>query len=420
MGFLKKKTTVGGSVQSALPVSDEILPCLDIEESNISATLFQVNQQTLRLIGYGQVNFEQNICLHTPDTDFNKLSQACFQALKAAKSDWDISLNQLAISLSGSFAKEVTYKNQYRRLNSKQAFSPAEWQQILTSNQTESLQQVLTDFEFEDTKFSQPLELLNSSLVKCSLDGYPVDSPLGRQANFASLQLYNVFLVQSYSKLMQRVAESLRLRLLALAYKPFALARAITGDVRHPDMEAVVVHVDNDCSHVILISGGVLVRSQRFELGASVFDNALKRNLVLRRLTINNLKNSQGDFSFANLEAEQVEEAVKILSHTNSVWLLALITALKSFDVPALPGNIYLTGRGANYSIIVKGLRNPVLSRKLTFKDPVNISHLRLSDVAGVETSLMDLEDHRVMVSAGLAKLTSNLLQKPKQRQAIS
>ena len=409
MSFLKRKN----KPLNRSSTQTELIACLDIEETVVSVALISPTAAGLSLVGYGQAFVDQEICLHQAQPTANVLSNACYQALKAAKGQLTTPLKDLAISVSGAFIQEITHKSQFRRPNANKVFNEAERHQLVTRNQTEAMQQAWAAFSFENSGFQAQLELLNSSLIGFALDGHPVLNPLGQTASFVGLQLYNVFLSKPYSLVYSEIANKLNLNLVSLAYKPFALSRTFLGNTYRPDLEAILIHVEHDFSHVILIRNGLLVRSYRFELGSASFDKALRRNLVLRRLTIDSLKDGQGNFDFSALEATDQQQATKILNHTNSVWQLSLITALKQLQAPKLPSNIYLTGRGANYGVLRRGLGKMVSNRSLNFKAKPTISTLKLAQLEGITTTLSSLNDNHLMVLIGLGNLTLELLQRP-------
>ena len=415
MRLFKQKKTAKTASTSA---SESVIACLDIEESKVSAALFKPVGSKLRLIGYGQSFVDHNICLHQSEVEVEPLSNAAYQALKDAKGVLEISLKNLAISVSGSFVQEVTYKSKYRRPVPNNPFSPQEWQQVVLLNQTDSLQQAWSTMEFENFEFQTDLELLNSSLVGFALDGQPVLNPLGQPASFIGLQLYNVFLAKTHSRFCQVVADKLGLNLVALAYKPFALARMVLGQSYKSDLDLILIHIETHFTHVLFIRNGTLVSSQRFELGSAIFDNALKRNLDINRFTVDGLKNPQGDFSFSSLEPKLQQEAVKILNHTNSVWLLSLMMVLKNSNLAVLPSNICLTGSGANYNIISRGLQKSGLQKSVSFKGKLNVKTLNVAEIEGIESGLTDINENHLMVLVGLGSLTNDLIHRQVQAKS--
>ena len=179
-----------------------------------------------------------------------------------------------------------------------------------------------------------------------------VANPVGRPAGKVAVGLHNVFIPDNWLAVAQKIATNLNLNLIALAHKPFALARGLTGsDVT----DALLINVEDDLTDVGLLRSGVLVCSGGFNLGWRTFDKALSRNCDLSQAAIDGLKDDGGDFSLDNLEPNQRPAAERALNHAAYVWLQGLSLILEDFGAGKLPSRIFFAGSGAGLTVPAAG-----------------------------------------------------------------
>ena len=388
----------------------DIIACLDLEETQVRAALIERQGDALKIVGLAKVPVSADLRLSGLDINRSALQNHCFQALKMAKGGLDINLRDFVLGVSGDFIKGVTHKIQLRRAYPHTPFSQRELDQLIARNQAEALKMAEAEIQAENPGQNPKLQLLNSSLIGFVLDGRPHPQPLGRQANFAGIQLYNVFVPDFWQDIGRQMAEELNLELVALAYKPFALMRGFLGNVFKPDLEALLIQIEDQATYVIVVKNGTLIRTKHFGLGDHIFNQALSRNLDLNYAAAANLRDASGEFDFSRLTPAQQEKAKKVFNHTTAVWLQGLTLTLKDFKLAVLPAKIYLTGQAANLKALAKSLQQPTLLKVLPFKDKLQIEVLGLSRMSQIESQVLVDNEVGVTTLAGLGRLASDVL----------
>ena len=405
MRFLKRKPT-----KSRPTNSSKVIACLDLQARQIQATIIERKTDKLSIIGFAQVAPTSDLRLETDEINQTALENYCFLALKTAKADLNLDLSNFVLGVSSDFIRGVTHKIQLRRAYPQTPFNQKELDQLIIRNQAEAIKIAEAENQAESPKHNFQMRLLNSSLIGFALDGKPHLQPLGQTANFAGIQLYNVFVPDFWQPLAQKLGEKLNLELIALAYKPFALIRGFLGNVFKPDLEALLIEVEQQMTHVMLIRNGALIRTKHFALGSQIFDKALSRNLNIDPLTTAHLSDHLGEYNFSQLSKQQQIEARKILNHTTAVWLQALTLVLKDFKVNVLPARIYLTGQVVNLKGIIRSLQQPTLLKILPFKEKLQVEILGLDRMSQIEARIPLINQVSMTALAGLACLAVDVL----------
>ena len=304
---------------------------LDINAESVSAALIRLGMDNLEIVSKAEAFLPQGVGLNDFSDNQAAFQNSCQQALKAAREGFTTDLRSIVIGLSGDLIRGITQTIEVNRPDPHSPLSEKEMDNLLLNNQTQALKQAVAGLRLENHNQDFDLRLLNSSLISFAVDDHVVDNPLNYRAAKISIQLYNVFVPSAWLIAGQKIAEHLGLNLIALAYKPFALARSLTGNQTNSDLNALLINVEDQITDVGLIQNGILAYSGNFGIGSWAFDRALIRNLKFDQADVAGLKNEQGNFNLSQLPEKRRAEAEKILSHTAYVWLQGLNSDFKGF-----------------------------------------------------------------------------------------
>ena len=387
-----------------------IIAGLDIYDSYVKAALIAIELNRLKILSQADFPLIRSVPSGDLSVNLGAFQNTCRQALNQAQTGVNGRAQAVVIGLSGDLIRGVTQTTSIERPNPRLPLSEQELDRLLLSNQMEALQVANTEIQREYRTDETKLQLLNSSLISVQTDGHKVLNPLNQQAITISLEVYSVFIPQKWLEAGQQIAEDLNLNLIALAYKPFALARGllVSGKKKHA-LDALIIDIGEKASDLAIIQGGVLSHSRHFPVGLQNFMLALKRHLSLDASDLAALQTAAGDIDLARLDKEQRPRAQKILALTVLVWLQGLSLRLKDLKLEQLPAKIYLSGPGAGLSCIKESLLKSHWAKLVSLAGPAEVEILDFEAVLGIESTLKT-EPNFLATLVGLGCLASDIL----------
>ena len=394
-------------VQAIQPELDPTILALDIDSFACRAALIRLQPQNFEILSYTKIDLD----IQTFKVDnLTNLLVACEQALGVVKQNQALAVKSLIIGFSDDLTVTSAYKIQIRRPSPQLPFSEKEFDQLVSQNQIEALDQAMIQLKNQNPHLEMKLQLLNSSLINLTVDGQQTVNPIGHSVNWATIELYNVFVPKIWSEISRQISQKLNLKLTALAHKPFALVRGFLGDEVRPNLNALVINIETQLTDVTVILNGILMASKSFGLGYQIFGRALSRNFDNSASANETSPRSQtATFNPAQLTASQQKQAAGIINHTVAVWLQGLGLILNDFKIPVLPSKIYLTGQGANWQVFKTSLLKLNKMKTLTFNQPIQIEILTLNQMSGAEKNPGLKEDFLLTTLAGLGRLAHDL-----------
>ena len=392
-------------------VGEYVIAALDIRTTLVKAAICNLKPNGIEILSQADVVLTKGSNLSDLQTDFVSFQNSCQQALKLAQQASGLKFDSVVIGFSGDFIKAISQTSQLERVDASIPLEEKELDRLLLNNQAAALKQAKNQLK-EEKHQDIELNLLNSALVSLIVDGQPVDNPLSMRASRLDLVLYNIFIPQKWQAAAQKCADSLNLKLIALTYRPFALAQGLLGDRQHnTQVSALMIHLDDQATDIGVIKEGVLTHSQHFGLGYHIFDQALSRNLDLDHVSLGSLKTPLGDYDFARLNEKQQIQAQKSLRHTAAVWQQALVMSLVDLELGNLPAHIYLSGPGAALSVVQRSLLQPTWQNMLPFEGEFELEILDLQKMHKIQSQLQDANELHLTTLAGLARMASNVLE---------
>ena len=410
MRFSQPKHRLYFSQSDTGTASGLVIAGLDICDSHVRAALISIGLGRFEILSQADVALGRGSTVGDLSSDLAAYQSACRQALRLVSQQHAGSdPASIVIGLSGELIRGVTQSTQIERPNPRLPLAEAELDRLLLDNQAAALQAANADIEREHRATEIDLQLLNSSLISVQADGHRVSNPLNYQAMTVAFEVYNVFIPHKWLQAGQKIAEHLSLNLIAMAYKPFALARGLLAAGRKELDEALIIDIGEQLTDLAIISGGVLSHSRHFPLGLQNFERSLGRHLMLDRSDLLALQTPAGDFNLAGLESEQRPRAARALAQASLIWLQSLSLSLKDLKLKSLPAKIYLGGPGGGLECIWESLAKPNWAQLVSLAEPAEILSLDLQAMPAVESAL-EVESRLLATLAGLGCLASDIL----------
>ena len=391
-------------------IDSDVIVCLDIDTREIRVTLIALSRP-LMIVG-----FSRQLLNTSAETNYwhnlEGFEKAIKQTIDKSKLGQQLNLKYLVIGLSGHLIQSVTHLSRMRRFDEATPLDRKEISRLLAQNQTESLDIAIEEVRLNHQTQTAELQLLNSSLVNFNLDGTSLSDPLGKIGVSIGVTLYNVFIPTKWAQAIEQLAGRLDLDLISVAYKPFALAKGFLGNPQSLDVEALIIHVEALQTYVIIVSQGVLVKTEVFPIGSEHFNLSLCRNLKFDHKKVASLKDIDGDFSFSKLNNQTQNQALKIINHTTAVWLRGLFLSLKDMNLANLPELIYLSGKAAEYKIIKENLQRVDFNKIFEGAKQPNFENLTVDHLSKVVINLNKrLPISTLNIGIGLGQLAYDILE---------
>ncbi|MCY4088587.1 MAG: hypothetical protein OXF49_00410 [Candidatus Saccharibacteria bacterium] len=383
MRFLSKSS--GSSKSNVIQkTSLKMVACFDIDLDVIKVSLTVLKKE----------NFEIIKCIQRPvkfqSSDeyllkANDLIKACQKALSQATKGLSAKLSGFSLALGGGFIQAITQRDKIRRSNPQVALDVDELKQFMQNNQVAAQQKALTKMEFNQQIHNVDLVALDRSLIGFTLDSQLYPKLIGQSANFVSLGFYHSFIDQRYRQLVQDLKVALKLPIIKLASKPFAVGQ---GWLRLQKAQAtkdsgLILHMEADTTYVTIVHGGILFASQMFNIGWWHFQAALNRDLEEGNQSIDiTLMDDNNAFDLSQLSKSQRQAVLKSINQTLKVWLKALALVLEDLNLTFLPHQIYLTGYLSNFDLASQTLTKLNWFDLGVFKDKPTVQTLNFNQLS--------------------------------------
>ena len=387
-----------------------IVAGFDVGASQVQAALISIEVSRSRILSQASAQLPQASAGGDLASAPAAFQAACREALRLARRPEIPQPRSMVLGISSDMIKGVTQLLRVERPNPRLPLVEAELDKLLLQNQAEALAAANASIGLEHQAEKVEFQLLNSSLVSVQVDGRRLANPLNYQARSVSLEVYNAFVPRDWLEAGQQIAEHLNLSLIALAYRPFALAKGFLAGQPQPDLKALIINVGEHLTDLAIIEEGVLRYSQHFPLGSEHFDRCLQRRLGLDRSDLAALRAPGGDFELAELGEERQARAAKALSLAALVWLQGISLSLKDLKLGSLPAKIYLSGSGAGLSCISESLSKPNWAELVALDGPAEINRLGTGAMPSVSSELEGAEAGTLATLAGLGCLAGDIL----------
>ena len=254
-----------------------------------------------------------------------------------------------------------------------------------------------------------PVRLVNSALVSLEIDGYPVTNPIGFQGKDVVIQLYTAFAPMIHIGALEKTATELDLDLIAVAAEPFAVSRAVIGDIPNQSLSAVLMDVGGGTTDIAVVNDGGVQGTKMFGIGGRAFTRAIERDLGVDFDQAEALKVGLSSSRVPTQKRPDIERA---LEKTADVWISGIELALAEFDkLDHLPHRLFLCGGGSSLDMLMSRLEEASWYKSLPFTRKPSVHHIRPEQVVGIKDITGKVNDHTFITAMGLLRVGMDTLQ---------
>jgi len=400
--------------RSNMPVkgakSDQHIVALDIGTEYVKALIGKVQPDGgIEIVGMGRQHQALTDMQAGAIADIAGVVENCDKALNKAEQEAGVSVRQAIIGIAGELVKGTTTTVRVSRKDSAKQLDIQEMEKIIRLVQDRAEVRARQELTWELGGKEVPVRLVNSALVSLEIDGYPVTNPIGFQGKDVVVQLYTAFAPMIHIGALEKTASELDLDLIAVAAEPFAVSRAVIGDIPNQSLSAVLMDVGGGTTDIAVVNDGGVQGTKMFGIGGRAFTRAVERDLGVDFDQAEALKVG---LSSSRVPTQKRPDIEKALEKTADVWISGIELALAEFDkLDHLPHRLFLCGGGSSLDMLMSRLEEASWYKSLPFTRKPSVHHIRPEQVVGIKDVTGKVNDHTFITAMGLLRVGLDTLQ---------
>jgi cell division protein FtsA len=400
--------------RSNMPVkgakSDKHIVALDIGTEYVKALIGKVQPDGgIEIVGMGRQHQALTDMQAGAIADIAGVVENCDKALNKAEQEAGVSVRQAIIGIAGELVKGTTTTVRVSRKDSAKQLDIQEMEKIIRLVQDRAEVRARQELTWELGGKEVPVRLVNSALVSLEIDGYPVTNPIGFQGKDVVVQLYTAFAPMIHIGALEKTASELDLDLIAVAAEPFAVSRAVIGDIPNQSLSAVLMDVGGGTTDIAVVNDGGVQGTKMFGIGGRAFTRAVERDLGVDFDQAEALKVG---LSSSRVPTQKRPDIEKALEKTADVWISGIELALAEFDkLDHLPHRLFLCGGGSSLDMLMSRLEEASWYKSLPFTRKPSVHHIRPEQVVGIKDVTGKVNDHTFITAMGLLRVGLDTLQ---------
>jgi cell division protein FtsA len=384
---------------------DKLAACtaLDVGTEFAKALVFEITEDGTAIVrGVGRKRQGLTHMQSGTVADITAVVDNCQVALQEAEEMAGFRSRQVIIGIAGELVKGFTTSVSQERKKPDQQLTARELDSLIETVQKDALREAERTVTWETGLPNVDIRLVHAAVTGASIDGYAVTNPVGFHGRHVRISVFNAFAPLIHLGALQTVASMLDLELVAIVAEPYAVAQCMDDDQVH-QAGALFVDVGGGTTDVALVRQGGIEGTRMFALGGRAFTKSLADRLDL---PFARAEETKVDYA-KGVDVERKKEIGEIIGEDVAVWQAGVELVLEEFARSGmLPGRIYLCGGGARLPQIGVALRDPALSKHLSFARPPQVDAIKVKQVAKVTDAtglLIDEQDITPMALANQA-----------------
>lgn len=374
---------------------------LDVGTKVAKALISYVDYEdgTVTNLGVGRAEQDTGNVVGGKITDVEKVTAALRAAIKEAEQMAKVSAKEAVMGFSGSTIKVCTNTFETVREKPQEKIETAELKNIVSGAHQRSLQEIMQGLAYREKQSG--IKLVSSDIINFSIDGYRVINPLSFKGSNITIGISSSYVSMPDFEIINKIAADLGLKLLKIAYGPYAVIKAI-GAEDSLNFSAVMIDVGGNITDVVLVRNGNIQSAGMFILGGRLFTRRLANKLDIGEKSAEELKIKYVMDRFALPEKLKIEN---MLSEDIDLWLSGVELILKDVGIKSLlPSKVFLYGGGSQLPGLANSLHR-LDGSGIAFLDKIKLDFIRLAHVTGNIDKTQKLNDFQDVTLVGLAHL---------------
>jgi cell division protein FtsA len=404
--------------QPAIHSSDRHILALDIGTENVKAIIGRVyGEGQIEIVGVGRAHQNLTDMAAGAIADIAAVTANCDKALSDAEAQAGLTADSVVIGIAGELVKGTTNSVKISRKDPQKPLDVDEVEKIISLVQDRAETAAKKQLSIELGGKNVEVRLVNSALVRITIDGYPITNPVGFQGREVEVQLYTAFAPMIHIGALERVASELDLSLMAVAAEPFAVARAVVGDDPNASTNAILMDVGGGTTDIAVVQEGGVQGTKMFGIGGRAFTKSIERDSGVTFLQAEALKVG---LSEGRVPAAKLASVEKPLKKTLEVWRSGVELALDEFtNVDQMPSRVLLCGGGSSLSMLVNELKNSAWYKDLPFARQPQVDLIMPEEIDGFRDVSNNLTDHTFITAMGLLRVAVDTMEQTGASPAV-
>ena len=252
------------SLDTGTRMAKALVSYLDFEEGTVAN------------LGVGRANQEPGNIIGGKIADRDKVAEALRRAIADAEKMAKVSAKDAVMGFSGNTVRVFTGSFETVRQDPAEKITSAELREMIRSAHNKSMEQIEAGLAYRERRSG--IRLMSADIVDFSIDGYRVINPLNFKGSNIRIGISSSYVSLPDFEIISGIARDLGLRLLRVAYGPYAVIKAI-GAEDSLNFSSVLIDVGGNITDVVLVKNGNIHDAGMFLLGGRLFTRRLANKL---------------------------------------------------------------------------------------------------------------------------------------------
>jgi cell division protein FtsA len=354
---------------------------------------------TVTNLGVGWAKQETGNIIGGKITDREKVTEALRRAIADAEKMAKVSAKDVVMGFSGNTVRVFTGSFETVRPAPEEKITKAELREMIWSAHKESMEQIEAGLTYRERRSG--IRLVSADIVNFSIDGYRVINPLDFKGCNIKIGISSSYVSLPDFEIITGIAHELGLRLLRVAYGPYAVIKAI-GAEDSLNFSSVLIDVGGNITDVILVKDGNIHNAGMFLLGGRLFTRRLTNRLDIAENMAEELKVKYSKGRFSETEKAKIE---KMFAEDIDLWFSGVQLILAETGKKALlPSKIFLYGGGSQLPGLANSLHR-LDGSEISFLDKIKLDFVRIGNITRNIDKTKKLDDFQDITLVSLAHL---------------
>lgn len=375
------------SLDAGTKMAKALVSYLDFEEGTVTN------------LGVGWAKQETGNIIGGKITDREKVTEALRRAIADAEKMAKVSAKDVVMGFSGNTVRVFTGSFETVRPAPEEKITKAELREMIWSAHKESMEQIEAGLTYRERRSG--IRLVSADIVNFSIDGYRVINPLDFKGCNIKIGISSSYVSLPDFEIITGIAHELGLRLLRVAYGPYAVIKAI-GAEDSLNFSSVLIDVGGNITDVILVKDGNIHNAGMFLLGGRLFTRRLTNRLDIAENMAEELKVKYSKGRFSETEKAKIE---KMFAEDIDLWFSGVQLILAETGKKALlPSKIFLYGGGSQLPGLANSLHR-LDGSEISFLDKIKLDFVRIGNITRNIDKTKKLDDFQDITLVSLAHL---------------
>ncbi|MDD3190318.1 MAG: cell division FtsA domain-containing protein [Candidatus Pacebacteria bacterium] len=328
--------------------------------------------------------------------------ESCRIAIEEASKMADYLPNEAIIGFSGNTVRISTNSFEIQRENPDKKIEPAELKKIIRSAYSRAMDVIDSELSFREKQVG--VNLISADVADFNIDGYRIINPLNFKGHKIKISTSSSFVLSSDFEMINKIAEGLNLRLVKIAYGPYAVLKAVGGQDSF-NFNAVMIDVGGNITDVVVVKNGNIEKADMFVLGGNIFTKRIANRLKVSEAKAEEIKIN---FSKKKLDDKSAQTVEDIFVEDIDLWRSGVELVLEEYSKESLsPSLILFYGGGSQLPGLASSL-NELSKSPISFFGKIKLDFLNMGYISDNEDRTKKLDNFQDITILALSHMISD------------